>query len=100
MTEELELEMELSDFSMQRNDILNQLKELQTEVELALRENDQETVDSLLSLQMEKEFWPWLVELSKAIYEVLDESTATYLAEFKYQEKIRDFGARLRFIAG
>jgi hypothetical protein len=100
MTEELELEMELSDFSMQRNDILNQLKELQTEVELALRENDQETVDSLMSLQMEKEFWPRLVELSKAIYEVLDEGTAAYLAEFKYQEKIRDFGARLRFIAG
>jgi hypothetical protein len=96
MTEELELEMEFSDFRMQRSNILNQLKELQAEVKLALRENDKETIDSLMTLQMEKKFWPQLLQLSKAIYDDLDEGTAAYLAEYKYQEEIRSFGARLR----
>ena len=92
--------MELLNYHMQRNDILNQLMELQAEVELALSQNDQATVNSLMQDQVEKEFWPQLLNLSQSIFDNLDKGTAAFQNEYKYQKKIRDFVTRIRFIAG
>ena len=62
---------------MKRNDVLEQLKELSFELELALNEKDQSTVNSLMH-QVENEFWPRLVQLSQAIYDNLTVGSIAY----------------------
>ena len=91
--------IELQDLRRKRNDVLEQLKELNVELGLALAENDRSTVDSLMR-QVENEFWPRLEQLSQAIYDDLAQGTDAYLAENVHQAKIKAAGARLRFKAG
>ena len=91
--------IELQDLRRKRNDVLEQLKELNVELGLALAENDRSTVDSLMR-QVENEFWPRLEQLSQAIYDDLAQGTDAYLAEYVHQGKIKAAGARLRFKAG